>query len=388
VVKLLAEGPRIDTLRLRCEHTDCFRYLVRAIQGYKLGEPNPRPWNSLTALTIVFENALSDWVDRLQQIDGPLLHLIPPVVTLNIQFPHDTDVFSGFLTDVLVGIERSKSAVIDVPSDTLNSLTTLTFTCDWTGDHLLKILQQCTNLTTLTVDLNNPSFFPGFGHRDDRTTAGQLRPSPVLLPNLRTLRSRMSEDLSVLRYLKVPKLVSLDIAMLGDDYDEPLEAPRLSGPIIELGKQSGILESLRYLRLSYLHPSAEDLTLILTTFSFITHLALDRLTLAWHDLWEEMAHLANSGQECLPALEKLEVLQVPSNYPCDMCLYFFSQRKVKQRCDLVMSYGTFHEKKWDDTAFEKAIEQDGLNMKACILPPVNYSTEGVEGDDSETEMGT
>jgi hypothetical protein len=76
---------------------------------------------------------------------------------------------------------------MELPPETLERLTSLTLTCDWTGDWIFKTLRHCTNLEVLELYLQNGEIVR-WEREDDPYMWSIFRPeSGLTLPNLHTL---------------------------------------------------------------------------------------------------------------------------------------------------------------------------------------------------------
>ncbi|KAJ3535241.1 hypothetical protein NMY22_g6573 [Coprinellus aureogranulatus] len=369
LIRLLSEGQQIDTLKLRCEHADCFRYFAAILQELKGSKS--QPWHTLKSLSLELNNCCDNWTDPLEAAHGPLLYLIPRVQTLDIQFPDNRDAFpqGRDAQTHAEAVERMRNAIIAIPSDVLCNLTTLVFTCDWTGSHLLKVLEHCKNLTVLTIDFNTSMFFPD---RDEDADADDEGVTPILLPKLRSLRTRLLGELSVLQYLKAPNLSSLDIGMYEDEYGETIPPSWFSAPLIKFLKRSGALENITYLRLHRFRAENDDLILVFSTLTALTHLVVDRVMFNSSDLFEEMVNQTDSDKPCIPNVDKLEFLQVPESFAVGMLGNFLSERNSRKQCQVTLSYGEFYETRWKESDINMDFQRDEANALARIVPPVDH----------------
>ncbi|KAJ2919956.1 hypothetical protein MD484_g500, partial [Candolleomyces efflorescens] len=229
----------------------------------------------------------------------------------------------------------------DISRSTLERLTELTLSyCDWTAPAILALVRWCTSVETMTVCFS--SVWPAWVEVDEPFLQ-------ALLPAVHSLRLlNLSRDLNdILRLIRAPSLVELDLTFdLRDSegcYDYPddpdYQYPNLESlesNIISLVKNSDGTVDLRHLRLRTLFISSRSLISILTNLPSITHLTLDEVQFD-STLFKE---IEAAGSNCLPHLEVLELLNVPSSFHIPDLYEFVASRKSFGQPDVAGMEGT------------------------------------------------
>ncbi|KAJ2929713.1 hypothetical protein H1R20_g7391, partial [Candolleomyces eurysporus] len=323
--ELLTAGPPLDRLDLRMlngpeedeAHLQRLVDLLKPVPDVKLPLP---PWNSLRTFTLQFYGSYA-------QLSDVVIPHFPHLTSLHLRLPYFYE--EDFWDD------DDQSVPFDIPQDILEGLTKLTLSnCDWTGCTILALIRWCRNIETLTV-----RYFEGSWMNMDSPFLQDLSSTGVLLPAVQCLRlGNLRRDQSdILRFLRTPSLVELDLSFDLRDEDGNFEYPEdadyeypnlesLESNILSLVKNPTSSDrdvDLRRLRLHDLFISASSLASILINLPSLSHLTLDEV---WFDstLFKQ---LEAAGTKCLPRLEVLELLNVPECFHIPDVYAFVASRR-------------------------------------------------------------
>ncbi|KAF6744896.1 hypothetical protein DFP72DRAFT_927112, partial [Ephemerocybe angulata] len=165
------------------------------------------------------------------------------------------------------------------PQPLLQGLTSFEITCNWEGPVIPVILQHCSNVERLTVDLKWGELL-----FEEGIVNAPFPQHGIRLPKLRSLGLRRHiNSLRILDHLHAPLLESLDIGMEGyevfRDWDAPgtfLEPEESIRRFLQRSKCQSTLHSLRFYCIYLQNP--DDLLGIIASSPSLTHLIFDRCT--------------------------------------------------------------------------------------------------------------
>ncbi|KAF6743726.1 hypothetical protein DFP72DRAFT_931946 [Ephemerocybe angulata] len=292
IVRLLTDGPPFDHLCLSCGHVGALAQFIYHFGLARVGAPL-RPWDGLRSLVIdiCYEPSSASAFDGATP-PSTIYSLLPPVKSLVICLPSQEFTFGARIPhDVPIGVTPTLLA----------GLTSLAFSCDWKSDHILSMLQQCTNLEHLIVEFNNLVVL-------DPNQLGRTYPlDGIHLTKLRSLELRWlrrpTQQLRILRHIITPYLTSLTIfAEMDENATLSQGGTRAIKRFIKRSRCQDTLCSLQLQRIDPEDP--EDFASIFTSMPGLTRLSLRQVTVD-EDFWRSL----RKGK-CLPDLEELEVLEV------------------------------------------------------------------------------
>ncbi|KAF6748529.1 hypothetical protein DFP72DRAFT_1145715 [Ephemerocybe angulata] len=361
---LLTSGPPLDHLTLMCSTTECFRQFrdVMASLRDDSANANARPWDTLRSLSLQFRSVIYQWNVPFQPTFSPHFAHLPFVESLKVHLSSDLNEFGE---DEEYDVSRLD---LGIPRSLIEHLTDLTIHCTWSVPHLLKLLQYCTNVKTLTIDMQH------FGRAQwDLETipfVQQYLASPLVLPNLLTLRIRKSRNVDLLQVLKAPQLVSLDIEMFPRN---PVKDEELPVPVATFLEQSGCAPSFRSFRLGTCIIDAEQLFMILSILpSSLATLTLDTLDV---DLWclcdlLKILDTARRGNDLsFPYLEKLEILKVPPGHQLDSVVDYIKSRGPNSKFQFVASYRMREQRVLKEKDIQDSLRFAGSGVNVSIKLP-------------------
>ncbi|KAJ2934715.1 hypothetical protein H1R20_g2367, partial [Candolleomyces eurysporus] len=214
--------------------------------------------------------------------------------------------------------DDSTFAPLPLPQNLLERLSTFTLRCDWDGTRWLETaLGHCINVETLTVDFLGEFWWY---HRTE-----PLLDSGLVLPKLRTLRLQnvVADTVDVLRVLKAPQLVELDIDFNTDDQHYDWE---LSKPVLSFIERSKCYTTLRLFHLRYACIRTQDLSATLRGFPFLTHLTLEGILMETSFI-EAYVQREHGLRPHLPNLGTLDLLQLrPDFFPLPLLKFLKAHR--------------------------------------------------------------
>jgi hypothetical protein len=310
----------------------CFENIVKALESCKAGTEQ-RPWDSVRIFTL---NLRKDCNEALPPSESVYKYLPPSVTSFHLTLPtawvrnenHEWE-----LQDILFTVP------LHFPSNFLESLTTLFISCNWPGTQLFKVLQGCANVLSLTIDLQNGE--PQYDFNDPFFQ--NLSDIPLVLPEVRTLRLRrcVPDGIYLLDLLQAPRLVTLDLEILGADISKPSvcqlhDHVSFTETIQNFLAQSECEETFQTFRLGDARIKTQELCqLFRSSLSIVIHLTLENVTLVDGDDYRDLSDFLESP-DYLPSLETLELLRLPrSCRGCytDYLLDSLWQRKPLERRD-------------------------------------------------------
>ncbi|KAF6745483.1 hypothetical protein DFP72DRAFT_1051377 [Ephemerocybe angulata] len=295
-LKLLTDGPPLDHLSFACEYRASLEEFLFHFQLNRQGAPH-RPWDNLRSLDMTVTGDFDDiwWFDT-EDASNSIFNYLPPITAFKLYFSDE---------DVLFHTGRWPGSLkLNIPSALLERLTSFDISCGWSGPHIPAMLQHCSNLEHLSVDLAYMKL-----DMEEEDIAEQPFPlDGILLPKLRTLQLRRhSEDVHILDHLIAPALTSLDIGLggyqiareevnaNGTEEDKHFVVDSVVNFIQKRSKCQANLRSLRLYDVDLADP--EDLIKLMDAFPSLTHLTLDKVTLPPDDdFWsplEERKYLTN-----------------------------------------------------------------------------------------------
>ncbi|TEB40177.1 hypothetical protein FA13DRAFT_1704241 [Coprinellus micaceus] len=172
LVKVLKDGPLLDAVPIDCPSPECFQQLSDSFGRFN-NHHKPSGWDTANNITI-----FAKWEDQWVNLP-PSTWLFLPQLTGSLQLTLPTIYFASNAT--------REPLAIDIPAAVLQRLTTLKLTCDWSADHVLKLLHECKSLEVLSFDM----CFGRFSSWNSGDTFMQgIAQSGVALPALRTLSLR------------------------------------------------------------------------------------------------------------------------------------------------------------------------------------------------------
>ncbi|TEB40172.1 hypothetical protein FA13DRAFT_58162 [Coprinellus micaceus] len=171
VEKLLTARHTLSHVTIRPASPRCLIQLVAYILTfYDHQNSSGSAWDSLRSVTI----SASEWVVDDECVPPHTFSFLPDSIRiLRLDLPRHA--------------RTPYKLRMELPPETLERLTSLTLTCDWTGDWIFKTLRHCTNLEVLELYLQNGEIVR-WEREDDPYMRSIFRPeSGLTLPNLHTL---------------------------------------------------------------------------------------------------------------------------------------------------------------------------------------------------------
>ncbi|KAF6747426.1 hypothetical protein DFP72DRAFT_919809 [Ephemerocybe angulata] len=200
LAKLLAEGPQLDMLVMTVSSTWCLRELLRSVRARVRSKGISWPGIPSLALRMVANGGY--WAET-QDPSASLFKYLPPgsLSSLSLDL---------ILADAL---RLHNFYRINIPSSTLNSLTSLKIKTDLDGPQIARLLVHCVRLEQLYLEYACPSKFGAYGWTaaPDFHTVLNL-PARIHLPKLRTLQVDGIPEMTVgtiLHFIRAPALVNL-----------------------------------------------------------------------------------------------------------------------------------------------------------------------------------
>ncbi|KAJ2914140.1 hypothetical protein MD484_g6260, partial [Candolleomyces efflorescens] len=279
----------LDRLHLRYKGPKCFQNLLDCLGLAEPGStaPQRRPWHSLKSFAIEFD---LDWNESPDFVRSIFNRLPPNITSLELRLPSIWDA------------HIPNNMPLALPQSIMERLSSFTVFCDWDGTQWLQtVLSHCDNLETLTINFMAASWAyppndPGSG---------------ILLPKVRTLRLQhlWMSSTDILRSLKAPKLVELDVEF-ADDPD--LEGKWVNSQfLLSLINRSKCDATLRTLHLRYARIRSEELANALGSVPLLTHLSLEGIIMEPGASFVDAFGTSLSRRRVLPKLETLELLRLP-----------------------------------------------------------------------------
>ncbi|KAJ2929222.1 hypothetical protein H1R20_g7872, partial [Candolleomyces eurysporus] len=281
----------------------------------------PRPWDSINSLKLYFYDAWSEPEPQNPHPDS-IFNYLPPTVS-------NLDLYLGYKDGM---VATNDQLHLHIPEIILANLTTFTFSYDWNGTMMLKILQSCTNVENLSLDFLGSSL----KYEDTPFIEGAFQEG-LLLPKVRTLHLDriLPKMVNFVQALRTPSLVELhftfhtkitdprsfsDLACISDKF---------AGHVLSLVGRSGCQGTLRKFRLNSANISNSQLTLILLNLPFLTHLTLDN-TFFDPTPFGDVDLVYGPAPPFLPCLEVLELLRLSSDFPHGDIEFFAIVRRESQ----------------------------------------------------------
>lgn len=323
---------------------------------------NARPWDTLRSLSLQFRSVIYQWNVPFQPTFSPHFAHLPFVESLKIHLPSDLNEFGE---DEEYDVSRLD---LGIPRSLIEHLTDLTIHCTWSIPHLLKLLQYCTNVKTLIIDMQHLG--RAQWDLENIPFVQQYLASPLVLPNLLTLRIRESRNVNLLQVLKAPQLVSLDIEMFPRN---PVKDEELPVPVATFLEQSSCAPSFRSFRLGTCIIDAEQLFMILSILpSSLATLTLDTLDV---DLWclcdlLKILDTARRGNDlCFPNLKKLEILKVPLGHQLDSVVDYIKSRGPSSKFQFVASYRMGEQRVLKEKDIQDSLRFAGSGVNVSVKLP-------------------
>ncbi|KAF5334295.1 hypothetical protein D9611_014168 [Ephemerocybe angulata] len=360
--QLLTNGPRLDHLTLMCSSTVCFGEFLDAMDALRQENTaaGPRPWDTLRSLSVKFRSTNLQMDGQVGPTFVGHLERLPIVESLEVHIP-----------SLFEDIDPSHLELNILPS-LIERLTTLYVCCPWRGPQLLKLLQHCCNLETLTINFGasgNPLW-----NMDDHPLVQHYTASPLVLPKLRTLRTRMGRDLNLLYLLKAPQLVNFDIGMFRIT---KVSKDALLLPVANFLDQSGSSRNIRTFQLRACHIDAAGLFSIISNLTALTTLTLDDVKVEMDRLWklfkgnDAALGLRLGGNELsFSRLEELEILQLPPGYQLDPIVEYIKERGPSLRFRLVTSYNIPEQRVMKEEDIRQALRFSQSGVQTSVIPYV------------------
>ncbi|KAF5318229.1 hypothetical protein D9611_014743 [Ephemerocybe angulata] len=326
--QLLTNGSRLDHLTLMCANTVCFGHFLDAMDTLRQDPTTPgsRPWDTLRSLSVKFRNTILLPDPQLGHIIVSHLERLPIVESLEVHLPSSSSVF------------ETSHLELNILPNLLERLTTFEIYCSWAGPHLLKLLPHCSNVETLTINYGNGA--NPLWSVIDHPLVRHYRASPLVLPKLRTLRTRMIRHTDFLYLLEAPQLVNLDIGMFS--HENGLNAYDLSFPVTSFLVRSGFTQSLRTFQLRACFIDEEHLFSIISNLTGLTTLTLDNVKVEMDRLWKMFKDRDAAVQQghdlSFSNLEKLEILQLPHGCQLEPIVDYIKERGPSLKFQLITSY--------------------------------------------------
>ncbi|KAF6747452.1 hypothetical protein DFP72DRAFT_919870 [Ephemerocybe angulata] len=365
--QLLTNGPRLDHLTLKCANTVCFGHFLDAMDTLRQDPTTPesRPWDTLRSLSIKFRNTMLQHDPQLGDIIVSHLERLPIVDSLAVDLPSS---WSAFDPD----FDTSHLELKILPS-LIERLTTFYISCTWSGPHLLKLLPHCCNVETLTINFENSG--NPLADMGDHPLVRNYSASPFVLPKLRTLRTRMAQDLELLDLMQAPQLVNLDIGMFPTT--EKLSEDDLLFPIASFLERSGTAQSLRTFQLRACHIDAEHLFPIISNLNALTALTLDDVKVEMRILGkmfrEHDAGIQGGYGLSFSRLERLDILQLPPGYQLDPIVDYIKERGPSLKFQLVASYNVPEQRVMKEEDVRETLRFSRSGVRASIVPVVKWT---------------
>ncbi|KAF6747459.1 hypothetical protein DFP72DRAFT_607652 [Ephemerocybe angulata] len=363
--QLLTNGPRLDHLTLICVNTVCFGHFLDAMDTLRQDPTTPgsRPWDTLRSLSVKFQNTILLPDPQLGHIIVSHLERLPVVESLEVHLPSSSSVFEpGF---------DSSHLELNILPNLLERLTTFEICCSWAGPHLLKLLPHCSNVETLTINYGNGA--NPLWSVIDHPLVRHYRASPLVLPKLRTLRTRMIRHTDFLYLLEAPQLVNLDIGMFS--HENGLNVHDLPFPVTSFLVRSGFTKSLRTFQLRACFIDEEHLFSIISNLTGLTTLTLDNVKVEMDRLWKMFKDRDAAAQQDLSFsnLEKLEILQLPHGCQLEPIVDYIKERGPSLKFQLITSYKIPEIREHrvlseEDVRQTLRLSQSGVRVS--IVPPV------------------
>ncbi|KAF5339128.1 hypothetical protein D9611_011110 [Ephemerocybe angulata] len=337
--ELLTCGPALDHLSLEFATTSDLEQLVHSLYLQNSDVPS-RPWDNLRSLAI---NVGGDWIDpedvwffNTEGDSKSIFSYLPRVTSFSLRLPDEKDLFAPS--------ERTSGRLkLGVPPTFLEHLTSFEFTCDWEGPHILTMLQHCSKLEHLVVDMVNDILYLG-----EEETARQPFPwKGILLPKLQTLRlKRHRANICLLDHLITPALAALDIEMDGNQFMMSTWAGAELLPVDSIRElvetRSKCQDTLHSLRLRSFIANLDDLLDIIACMPSLTWLTLDNVRFStpqkYSRFWGSL-----TLNKFLPLVRNLEVLHIDPQVSKDtikdiMAFLVERGRRVPPKCEVAVSF--------------------------------------------------
>ncbi|KAJ2913823.1 hypothetical protein MD484_g6600, partial [Candolleomyces efflorescens] len=299
-VQLLTEGPALDELIVACSTARCFYNLLDLVKN-KIKTPNTCAWDGLRSLTLSFSYNRT-WNDSRVQAHSIFQGILPTSITsLHLHLPCG---YMGFRN-----ISRTRELKLLIPKALLERLTSFTIGCNWAGTQIIDAVQHCTNVEHLTIDFGMD--FKGWPEDDPRIQELLLAGIPLL--RLRTLRLSNGRPpaAELLKYLRAPSLVALDIVGGDPAFICALAIP-LRSFIYDQSKCDSTLHhlSIEGAAVQYY----EDLQILLQALPSIKHLVCRSLIFRGFQKQYRGIFETLTSPGLLPHLETLKVLDASCDY--------------------------------------------------------------------------
>ncbi|KAF6745479.1 hypothetical protein DFP72DRAFT_1176262 [Ephemerocybe angulata] len=331
--ELLTCGPALDHLSLEFATTSDLEQLVHSLYLQNSDVPS-RPWDNLRSLAIIVGgDSIEDvWFFNTEGDSKSIFSYLPRVTSFSLRLPDDKDPSES----------TSGRLKLGVPPTFLEHLTSFEFTCDWEGPHILTMLQHCSKLEHLVVDMVNESLY-----LDEEETARQPFPWGIVFPKLQTLRlKRHQANICLLDHLITPALAALDIEMDGNEFTKSTWAGAELLPVDSIRElvetRSKCQDTLHSLRLHSFIANLNDLLDIIACMPSLTWLTLDNVRFSTPQNYS-MFWGSVTMDESLPLVRNLEVLQIDpqvSKVTIKGVMAFLVERgrRVPPKCEVAVSF--------------------------------------------------
>ncbi|KAF5309608.1 hypothetical protein D9611_013986 [Ephemerocybe angulata] len=334
LLKLVTEGPPLDTFEIGVTSTSCLRALLLRIQKEA---PKATPWMSLRSLDLRLydqehdEQQWGEWRETSDASTSMFNYLPSSLTSLRIRLPRDI----------------SSQTPIHIPASTLRNLTSFTIVCDWDGTQIATLLQHCTKVEYLDIDYNiGPR---QLWTRETNALSQHNLPPRIHLPELRTLKVQYIPHCTaehILHFIDAPALLRIEVGMKetveDEDVDDEIEELTILRPIClfinSLGllhpPRAAILKSLTINNQGFFEAGFSDKDIIsilsplvsLKRLIFITVRFMGDEEKAGDSFAVMRRYMADQQMLLLPSLEYLELTNSYYDFPLESLLRFIGTR--------------------------------------------------------------
>ncbi|KAF5309626.1 hypothetical protein D9611_013974 [Ephemerocybe angulata] len=341
LAKLLVDGPQFNTLVLTVSSTWCLRELLRSIRTR--ARAKGVSWPGIPSLALRMVPNVGHWAET-QDPSASLFKYLPSgsLSSLGLDL-----VLTDELMMSLLNLYR-----FNIPSSTLNSLTSLKIKTEWDGPQIARLLPHCERLEHLYLEYACPSKFGAYrwtAAHDFHTEANL--PARIHLPKLRTLQVDGIPEMTVgtiLHFIRAPALVNLGFQInMRPQWITvpPAEEESHLGRLPELFLQSlGLLpQEAEITSISNLHSltmgdgkwydyrlylSRSTLASIAPHFNSLRHLILYEVKcMDGEDPFQALCHHMEQHQtHLLPNLEDMKLTFSDDSFPLESLFLFVKSR--------------------------------------------------------------
>ncbi|KAF6741089.1 hypothetical protein DFP72DRAFT_863187 [Ephemerocybe angulata] len=335
LIRLLSEGPRLAHFDFNLTSLTCLGNAIDSIKAYSnAATTENRPWDNIQILRLCFNTSeyKQQWHDPTDREKSILSHL-PHVQSFHLELPP--------LQSTMSYSDNSRTMTLSSITEFVSHLTVFTIRWDCAGNKLFDILRNCANVEALTIDLSHTQ--PNNDHYHDRRLA--LSNPPVVLPKVTTLRLRRSST-DILEHLQTPSLVQLDLGLNGD----VKEREQCIGVVSCFLLRSGVVKSVRYLRVHAAPVHSVDLRTLLCSLRGLEHLALDNVD------FDGLLFAPPTGA-ALPSLTTIELINIPRHYNVSLDLFLLQLKEDHLSCCCTVTASNIEGRTGEPTDCQKKSER-------------------------------